>query len=31
MKYYARRDGDSLPAPASASIAPPRHGHRQAK
>jgi len=31
MKYYARRDGEALPAPTSASIAPPRHGHRRAK
>jgi hypothetical protein len=31
MKYYARRDGEALPAPSSASIAPPRHGHRRAK
>ena len=30
MKYYSRRDGESLPAPMSASIAPPRH-HRQAR
>ena len=30
MKYYSRRDGESLPAPTSASIAPPRH-HRQAR
>jgi len=30
MKYYSRREGESLPAPTSASIATPRH-HRQAR
>jgi len=31
MKYYARREDELLPAPTSASIAPTRRGHRQAK